>query len=373
VERLDAYLKQAIADGMVPGAVICVGHCGQLVWHQAYGAAATTPARRPMHIDTIFDIASLTKVIATTSLVLCAHHEGVCHLDDRLDAFDWGVLLPSSLGGVTLRQLTTHTGGFAAYYPLYETLLPAWPDDHHTAAETHRIQAVSCILDQPLAYPPGTQVCYSDLGFILLGCLLERQYGQPLSTLFLDKVAQPLGLTPIAYRPLGGPSPLPDQPDAYAATEACRWRGRVMVGEVHDENAWAMGGVAGHAGLFATARAIWQYAQAQLEAAAGQRSWLPPELLRQSWQRQPLPPGSTRAIGWDTPNAVRSTAGQYFSPRSIGHLGFTGTSMWIDPDHDIIVILCTNRVHPSRQASGIQQLRPEVHNLVMQAVGVAPP
>jgi CubicO group peptidase (beta-lactamase class C family) len=283
------------------------------------------------------------------------------------------VLLPSALGGVTLRQLTTHTGGFAACYPLYETLLPAWPDDHHTAAEARRVQAVSCILDQPLAYPPGTQVCYSDLGFILLGGLLERQYGHPLSTLFLDKVAQPLGLAPIAYRPLGGPSPLPDPPDAYAATEACRWRGRVMVGEVHDENAWAMGGVAGHAGLFATARAIWQYAQAQLEAATGQRSWLPPELLRQSWQRQPLPPGSTRAIGWDTPNAVGSSAGQYFSPRSIGHLGFTGTSMWIDPDHDVIVILCTNRLHASRQATGIQQLRPEVHNLVMQAVGVAPP
>ncbi|WP_179130851.1 serine hydrolase domain-containing protein [Candidatus Entotheonella palauensis] len=360
MEHLDTYLKQTIADGLVPGAVICVGHGGQLVWHQAYGAAATTPAWRPMHIDTIFDIASLTKVIATTSLVLCAYHEGICHLDDRLNRFDWGTSLPPALGEITLRQLTTHTGGFQAWCPLYETLLPTSPD------------AVPHILAQPLAYPPGTQVRYSDLGFILLGCLLERQYGQPLSSLFLDKVAQPLGLGPIAYRPRHGPSPLPDPPSAYAATEACDWRGRVLVGEVHDENAWAMGGVAGHAGLFATAKAVWQFAQALLDTAAGHQSWLPPELLRQSWQRQPWPAGSTRAVGWDTPSAVGSTAGEYFSPHSIGHLGFTGTSLWIDPDRDVIVVLCTNRVHPSREATGIRRLRPEVHNLVMQELGVAP-
>jgi CubicO group peptidase (beta-lactamase class C family) len=273
---------------------------------------------------------------------------------------------------VTLRQLTTHTGGFKAWHPLHETLSPASPEDPGSAAEARRAQAALCILAQPLAYPPGTQVRYSDLGFILLGCLLERRYGQPLSTLFLDKVARPLGLAPIAYRPLGGSSPLPDRPDAYAATEACGWRGRVLVGEVDDENAWALGGVAGHAGLFATAKAVWQFAQALLDTAVGRRSWLPPELLLQSWQRQPSPAGSTRAIGWDTPSAVGSTAGDYFSPRSIGHLGFTGTSLWIDPDHDVIVVLCTNRVHPSREATGIQRLRPEVHNLVMQAVGVAP-
>ena len=326
-----------------------------------------------MHIDTLFDIASLTKVVATTSLMLCAHHEGVGHLDDCLDSFHWGVSLQTAAGRITLRQLTTHTGGFEAWYPLYKTLLPASPDSPGTAADVRCTQAAQYILAQPLAYAPGTQVRYSDLGFILLGHLLERQYGQPLSTLFLDKVAQPLGLAPIAYRPLLGTSPLPDRPDAYAATEACNWRGRVLVGEVHDENAWSMGGVAGHAGLFATAKAVWQFAQALLDAATGRRSWLPPDLLRQSWQRQSLPVGNTRAIGWDTPHAVGSTAGDYFSPRSIGHLGYTGTSMWIDPDRDVIVILCTNRVHPSRKSTGIRRLRPEVHNLVMQAIGVAPP
>ena len=319
-----------------------------------------------MRIDTIFDIASLTKVVATTSLMLCAHHEDICHLDDHLGFFDWGMSLPSEVGRVTLRQLLTHTGGFEAWYPLYETVLP-------TSPEARRMQTEQAILAWPLAYPPGTQVRYSDLGFILLGCLLERQYGQPLSDLFSDKVAEPLGLAPMAYRPVGGASPLPDTPGAYAATEACSWRGRVLVGEVHDENAWAMGGVAGHAGLFATAEAVWQFAQALLDIVAGRRSWLPSEVLRQSWQREPLPAGSTRAIGWDTPSAVGSTAGNYFSPRSIGHLGFTGTSLWMDLDRGVIVVLCTNRVHPSREATGIQRLRPEVHNIIMQELGVASP
>lgn len=372
MERLHTYLEQAIQDGLVPGAVICIGHSGELVWHQAYGAAALAPTRRPMHVDTIFDIASLTKVVATTSLMLVAHHEGVCHLDDRLDIFDWGVSLRSELRRVTLRQLTTHTGGFEAWLPLFETLLPTSPNDNTTSAETRRSLAAQYILAQPLAYASGTQVCYSDPGFILLGYLLEMLYGQSLSTLFLDKVAVPLGLDPIAYCPLGDASPFPDNPDAYAATEACGWRGRVLVGEVHDENAWAMGGIAGHAGLFATTRAVWQFAQALLDTAAGRRLWLPPELLRQSWQRQPSPAGSTRAIGWDTPNAEGSTSGDYFSPRSIGHLGYTGTSMWLDPDRDVIVVLCTNRVHPSREATGIRQLRPGVHNIVMQELGVAP-
>ncbi len=371
MERLDAYLKQAIADGLVPGAVVCVGHGGQLVWHGAYGSAATTPVQRAMHMDTIFDIASLTKVISTTSLMLCTHQEGVCRLDDRLDIFNWGVALPPAFGEITLRQLLTHTGGFEAWHPLYETLLPAAADD--ASVGERRMQVARSILALPLAYAPGIQVRYSDLGFILLGCLLERQYGQPLSALFLDKVARPLGLDAIAYCPIGGASPLPDRPDAYAATEACSWRGRVLVGDVHDENAWAMGGVAGHAGLFATAKAVWRFAQALLDTAAGRRAWLPPDLLQQSWQRQPWPAGNTRAIGWDTPSAVGSTAGEHFSPRAIGHLGFTGTSLWMDVDRDVIVVLCTNRVHPSRETTGIRQLRPQVHNLVMQALGVASP
>jgi CubicO group peptidase (beta-lactamase class C family) len=371
VQRLDAFLRHATQDGVVPGAVICVGHRGTLIWHQAYGAAAVTPTAQVMRRDTLFDIASLTKVVATTSLVLRAHHEGVCALDDTLQRF-YPTTMTSRLGAVTVRQLLAHTGGLAAWQPLYQTFLPVPPAPYDaTTARKIRENIWYAIVHQPLAYPPGAHTIYSDLGFIILGQVLETCYQQSLETLFLQKIARPFGLGAMAYRPVGGYTPLPDEPEAYAATEACPWRRRVLRGEVHDENAWAMGGVAGHAGLFATAYDLWQFAQALLDIAAGARDDIPAALLRVSWQRHPVPHASTRALGWDTPTSGHSTAGAYFSPHSIGHLGFTGSSMWIDLERDVIVVLCTNRVHPTREASGIRTLRPIVHDLVMHALGVA--
>lgn len=373
MQTLDACLRQATADGTVPGAVICVAYRGQVVWHEAYGAAAVTPEYRPMQRDTLFDLASLTKVIATTSLLLVAHHDGVCRLDEALQRF----YLQSRgtwLGALTVRQLLAHTGGLAAYLPLYQTLLPEGPASPAApSVATRRRQAILHILDAPCAYPPGAQQLYSDLGFILLAELVETCYQQPLDRLFYERVAQPLGLQCTGYRPLAGPSPLPASPTAYAATEACAWRGRVLAGEVHDENAWAMGGVAGHAGLFATAADVWRFVHAMLESAAGRRDWLPPALLRESWQRHSAPPDTTRALGWDTPTPGHSSSGDYFSARSIGHLGFTGCSLWIDLERQVTVVLCTNRVHPSRCATGITRLRPAVHNLIMRALGVATP
>jgi CubicO group peptidase (beta-lactamase class C family) len=372
VEHLETFLQQEIHHHTIPGAVVCVAHRGQVVWHRAYGMAAVVPQQRPMRCDTLFDIASLTKVVATTSLLLLAHHDGVCALDDRLSRF-YPHLADTALASVTLRHILTHSGGFAAWYPLYQEILPGGPlSEGAETARMRRRQAAHAILQRPLAYAPGTQTVYSDLGFILLTDILEEQYQQPLDALFWQRVVHPLGLEAMAYRPLAGPTMLPSCPAAYAATEACAWRRRVLVGEVHDENAWAMGGVAGHAGVFATAEALWRFAQSLLETAAGRRQWLPATLLRHSWQRQPGPPDSTRALGWDTPTPGRSAAGAYFSPHSIGHLGFTGTSLWIDLEHQVTVVLCTNRVHPTRQATGITRLRPAVHNLIMQALGVAP-
>jgi CubicO group peptidase (beta-lactamase class C family) len=371
MQALDIFLWQATDSGTVPGAVVCVASRGQVVWHRAYGAAALTPEYRPMQCDTLFDIASLTKVVATTSLLLLAHHEGLCRLDDALQHF-YPQTCGTPLGSTTVRQLLAHTGGLAAWWPLYKTLLPDGPACHTTSsAGVRRHQAVQTILQEPLTYPPGAQTLYSDLGFILLGYIVETCYKQSLARLFRERVAQALGLHCTGYRPLDGPSPLPASPTAYAATETCPWRARVLVGEVHDENAWAMGGVAGHAGLFATAEDLWRFAHALLETAAGRRNWLPPALLLESWQRHATPPGTTRVLGWDTPTPGRSSSGDYFSEQSIGHLGFTGCSMWIDLAQQVTVILCTNRVHPSRQGTGITSLRPAVHNLIMRALGVA--
>ncbi|GIX48959.1 MAG: esterase [Candidatus Tectimicrobiota bacterium] len=369
MQAVDALLIRATQEGALPGAVLCVGVGSQLVWQRAYGAAALVPAWRPMHCDTLFDVASLTKVVATTSLVLLACHHGLCQLDDPLRRF---LPVPAPLGNVTLRQLLAHSGGLAAWLPLYRWLLPHGPQPCTASQARLRLQqAVAHIAATPLAYCPGTEVRYSDLGFILLGAVLEAVYAQTLDRLFIAHVACPLGLRATAYRPLYGPSPLPESPQAYAATEACPWRGRVLAGEVHDENAWALGGVAGHAGLFATAADLWRFATALLEAAAGRHDWLPAPLVRLSWQRQA--PGSTRALGWDTPSPGQSSAGELFSPQSVGHLGFTGCSLWLDPCRGVSVVLCTNRVHPHRQNPVLAHLRPQVHNLVMRALGVSAP
>ena len=194
---------------------------------------------------------------------------------------------------------------------------------------------------------------------------MER-YQQPLARLLLSAWRSHwAALT--GYRPLTARHPA-HSPTAYAATEACPWRTRVLEGEVHDENAWAMGGVAGHAGLFATAADLWRFAHALLDTAAGRRDWLPAALLQESWHRHTTPPGTTRALGWDTPTPGHSSSGDYFSERSIGHLGFTGCSLWIDLTQQVTVVLCTNRVHPSRHAPGIRRLRPTVHNLIMRAL-----
>ena len=370
MQALDAFLRQATTCGMVPGAVVCVAYRGQIVWHQAYGAAALSPQYRPMQCDTLFDIASLTKVVATTSLLLLAHNEGVCRLDDTLQRF-YPQTRGTSLSSTTVRQLLAHTGGLAAWSPLYQALLPAGPACHpDTCAPARRRQAIQKIFQEPVVYPPGSQTLYSDLGFILLADIVETCYQQPLARLFAERVAQPLGLHCIGYRPLDGPSPLPAAPTAYAATEACPWRAWMIEGEVHDENAWAMGGVAGHAGLFATAADLWRFAHALLDTAAGRRDWLPAALLQESWRRHTTPPDTTRALGWDTPTPGRSSSGDYFSEQSIGHLGFTGCSLWIDLAQQVTVVLCTNRVHPSRHAPGIRSLRPMVHNLIMRALGV---
>src|SRR5262245_13833181 len=372
MQALDTFLRQATTCGTVPGVVVCVAHRGQVVWHQAYGAAALTPHGRPMQCDTLFDIASLTKVVATTSLILLAHHEGVCHLDDTLQYF-YPQTRDTPLGATTVRQLLAHTGGLAAWRPLYRALLAAGPACQTAASSaTRRRQAIQNILQEPCAYLPGSQALYSDLGFMLLADIMEMHYQQPLDRLFHERVAQPLGLHCTGYRPLDGPSPLPASPTAYAATEACPWRARVLAGEVHDENAWAMGGVAGHAGLFATAEELWRFAHALLETLAGRRDWLTAALLQESWQRHATPPGTTRALGRGTPTPWRSSSCDYSLQTSIRHLGFTACILWIDLTHQVTVILCTNRVHPTRHAPGITRLRPTVHNLIMRALGVAP-
>jgi CubicO group peptidase (beta-lactamase class C family) len=195
--------------------------------------------------------------------------------------------------------------------------------------------------------------------------MVEAVTGVGLDVFCEREIFLPLRLGGASFYPLGQPR---SAGLAFASTEQCPWRGRIIVGEVHDENAWIMGGVAGHAGLFATARQVWRFAQGLLHGLQG-RTWLVSLPTLQDFTRcQCTPEGSTWALGWDTPTPGRSSAGQFFSPTAIGHLGFTGTSLWIDPEQDVIVVFLTNRVHPSRQRQGIRTFRPLIHDAVMRAL-----
>jgi CubicO group peptidase (beta-lactamase class C family) len=351
-------LVQGVEDGCFPGAVLAVGYQGHLVFEAAVGHAMLTPMVRRMSLETVFDLASLTKAIATTTAVMCLVDMGELRLDAPVNTYIpvFGQALEVC---PTLRQLLTHASGLPAWRPYYQSIDPAWPltrRRHLVCEAVHRESLVSS---------PGTTTQYSDAGFILLGELVERVTDMPLDAFCAQQIFQPLGLQGMGFRDLAQPRPAGVE---FASTEHCPWRGRVLDGEVHDENAWIMGGVAGHAGLFATARQVWLFAQSLIEACAGQPWLVSTVTLHAFTQRQGIPSDSSWALGWDTPTPGQSSAGRYMSPTAIGHLGFTGTSLWIDLAQRVVVVLLSNRVHPSRQREGLKAFRPAIHDAVMQAL-----
>jgi CubicO group peptidase (beta-lactamase class C family) len=357
-ENVACVLRQGVEAEYFPGAVLVVGYQGNVVYEEAVGNAALIPSARRMTVDTVFDLASLTKPMATATALMLLLESGRIRLDDPIGTYVATWCRPAC-DTPTLRQLLSHCSGLPAWRPYYQNIDPTSPildRRHDVYAAVHR---------EPLSTRPGTMVQYSDAGFILLGEIVEIVAGIPLDAFCRREIFAALHLENIAFRNLERPRPVGIP---FASTEQCPWRRRIMDGEVHDENAWIMGGVAGHAGLFATGRQVWQFAQSLLEGLKG-RSWLVSTLTARTFTTcQGSPEGSRWALGWDTPTPGKSSAGQYFSPGAIGHLGFTGTSLWIDPTTQAIVVLLTNRVHPTRQREGIRTFRPLIHDAVMRAL-----
>jgi CubicO group peptidase (beta-lactamase class C family) len=360
-ERFDpvrTILRQAVEAHAFPAACIEVGNHEASLWNAAAGAFTFDPYAPPATPDTIFDLASLTKVIATTALAMRAIDAGRLTLDDRVS--DW---LRSWRGAdrasVTIRQLLTHSSGLTAYLPFFRDY-------------TGRFEFESAIGSLPLEYPPGTQSIYSDLGFMLLGFILEdavlrargRQVGafDPEATLAhqFERLSSFVTSEPLTFNPARA------WRSRCAPTEIDAWRGRMLIGEVHDENCWALGGAAGHAGLFGTAAAVGSFARAVLATLAGDSILSQPATMRAFIQRDDVP-GSSRALGWDTMRPT-SSCGTRMSPTAIGHTGFTGTSLWIDWERDVYVVLLTNRVHPTRENNAIRHIRPRIHDAVMDAL-----
>ena len=355
LEQAADLLERAVADGATPGGVLLVARRGAVVLDHAAGrltydegSLATTPS-------TIYDLASLTKVIATTTLLMRRVEADALDLDAAAASY-LPELKESAVGGATLRDLLAHSSGLPCCTELFREL------GEDLDRDEARGRYLEHIAGTELAVARRERAIYSDLGVLLLGEILERGSDRGLALQVEEEVLEPLGLIDTGYVP---PEELRER---IAPTEFDSWRGRLPHGEVHDENTLALGGIAPHAGLFGTARDVAVLGQAMLNGGVyGERRLADSETGALFTRRAELVPGSSRALGWDTPSDP-SSAGRYFSARSFGHTGFTGTSLWIDPELDLIVVLLTNRVHPTRENIAIRRLRPAIHDAVVLAV-----
>jgi beta-N-acetylhexosaminidase len=348
-------IERGIESRAFPAAAIEVGRREGTVWRRSFGRLTYAADAPPATDDTIFDLASLTKVIATATIAMRAADAGTLSLDDRV-----ADRLPSWRGadraGVTIADLLEHASGLTAYLPFFR--------DHHGRADFER--AIGTL---PLEYPPRTQSIYSDLGFMLLAFILEDVHGQPFAALFDDLVgvigaADATAITSADDRLRFNP---PRELRARCApTELDLWRGRLLQGEVHDENAWVLGGAAGHAGLFGTVADVGDFARQVLAGLDGIDTVAHADTIAR-FTRKSTVPGSSRALGWDT-MLTSSSCGTRLSTRAIGHTGFTGTSLWIDPAQDLYIVLLTNRVHPARDNNAIQPVRRAVHDAIVAAM-----
>jgi len=342
-----ALLQNAIAERVFPAASLAVTHKGKLIALKAFGRFTYEPDAPETAPESIFDIASLTKIVATTSMAMILYELGLLDLDMPAVAMvpEFAADNPRN-PEVSIRMLLAHSSGLPAYEQLF---LEAKNRDELLAAAF----ATQLIAD------PGTRAEYSDIGFIILGVALERLAEEPLDSFCRREVFGPLGMLHTAFRPPAA------WRDAIPPTADDRtFRRRVIQGEVQDENASVMDGVAGHAGLFATAGDLAIFANAMIE---GGRPILRPETLAVFTRRESSPPGTTRALGWDTPSSP-SQAGKHFSAHSFGHLGYTGTSLWIDPERQLSIVLLTNRTWPDSANHAIKQFRPRFHDAVVEAL-----
>jgi len=366
---IQTALQSAVDDGVFPGAQLAVRLRGELQCVAVAGRLSSEPPGLPVQPTTVYDLASLTKPLATvTSVLLLIQRAKVALVDPVQEVL--AELEGAPIGQATVRELLTHRSGLPGWRPFYERLdAEGVAPDLSGRNQPVKQQVLKMIHDEPLIYVRGERSVYSDLGFMLLGFLVERLSGMALDLWCEEAIVRPLRADPMMFCPAAGRAHLdavcPVDVSRIAPTEQGEWRDRLLRGEVHDENAAAMGGVAGHAGLFGTAESVLAVSGAWLRGYHGRESILDGELVRQFATRQESAARSSWALGWDTPSAP-SSSGSSFSERSFGHLGYTGTSLWIDPLCELEVVLLSNRVHPNRRNEKIKVFRPYLHDLVFR-------
>ncbi|MGB6687756.1 MAG: serine hydrolase domain-containing protein [Terracidiphilus sp.] len=351
-------LQDAIAARAFPGCAFGVLADGEVVLEDALGRFTYDEGAPVVSAGTIYDIASLTKVVATTAAAMLLYQRGLLDLDtplgELLPGFVVGRIGSARARGITLRHLLAHSSGLPGYVEFFKTAA--------TPAALFR----AC-LELPIEAEPGARAEYSDPGFILLGKALEVLMREGLDTWLRREVLRPLGLTATGFCP-----PASARGSIAPTEEDSTLRSRRIQGEVQDENAWVLKGVAGHAGLFSNVPDLLRLASEIIppRSGIGARSENAPLFQRETielFARRQGPEGSSRALGWDTPSE-NSSSGRHFSRNSIGHLGYSGCSIWIDLDAAVTVVLLTNRTWPDRQSQAIKQVRPAFHDAVREAL-----
>jgi len=359
-DKIVELLKKGLKEQVYPGAVLLAARGKDIVFFHNVGSRALIPKPLPMERETIFDLASLTKPLATTLAVMKLVDDALLDLDAPISSlihpFPW-----KDKADITPRLLLNHCAGFADWKPFYRKLIKLPLEERKPAVRR-------LIMEGPLSSEPKSVSLYSDLGFMLLEWIIEIASGQDFSSFLDAALYRPLGLQTVYLDTIDrGPA---YAGDSYAATEDCPWRKEILQGHVHDENAHALGGHSGHAGLFGTALDIFALTTTLIKIYHGDSAGpLKTETVRTFFSRQEIAPDSSWALGWDTPSGQNSSSGNYFSTSSVGHTGFTGTSVWIDLRKNITVLFLTNRVHPSRSNEKIKDFRPKLHNLIMRELG----
>jgi CubicO group peptidase (beta-lactamase class C family) len=386
---LEIFIRSQL--GIVfPAGVLLVQRAGELLWHQAYGFLDPQGRHFQTQVDSLFDLASLTKLFTATAFMRLVER-GLVSLDTsvgevlpglrgkrwigaaedplknlRLDPDACHIGAHVDLEQVSFRRLLTHSSGLAAWRSVYAVGGGAAPIPmpHEVPAELRR-QRLDEVYQYDFFYPPGERVVYSDLGFILLGEAIQTLSGMPLEAALNQEVIQPLGLATTGYNLLAYGIP----PERFAPAEVCAWRHRRLVGEVDDENAASLGGVTGHAGLFATAQDVARLGQMYLQEGSLQGTrLLAPETVAEMTSEQAAWGGLRRGLAFVLPTPKDCSCGVRFSQNSFGHTGFTGTSLWVDPQRSLVVVALTNRVYYGRGSDAIQAFRPALHDLIIETL-----
>lgn len=373
-QRVNEALQSAVSDGVFPGAVLMVTSHGKPLYARAVGLKSSVLDKSrsvPMTIDTVFDVASVTAPVVTTTLVMRFAERKLVRLEDRLCRYiqPFGALGKSP---ITIEHLLNHRAGLPHWIPYFEELVRENSGSRIGILATRgaRDYVFNALNRLEIKETPGENQVFSDLGFMLLGRLVEILSGMTLDRAAYKWIFQPLGMKSSSFIDLSmikrrGIHPVTD---LIAPTEQCPWRERLLWGEVHDDNAWAMGGIAGHSGLFTTAQDLSIFAADLLRSYHGQRGQLATTgCVEHFWESGARQAGEWH-LGWDAPSSENNLASSKLSPQAVGVSGFTGCSLWIEPERGVSIVLMSNRVHPSRSNKKIRNFRPLIHNEIIAAL-----